>query len=140
MGILRQNKDGMVTVEATIWIPFICIIFLLLLKILFHWTELGIVQGELLVNACTEVSKERNVVNHTVNNEKVQYPKLHFLEKSNWKTEVGTKVLEVSFTGYLPKVFHRKVTRKTKIRKEHPITILRRRKRIGEAIQEIGLP
>lgn len=135
MRIRKEDEMGMITVEATIWIPFLCIVILILLKIFFQWTEIGIVQGELLVQACSsmiydeddkEITEEENTT-------------IYFLKNPIWKVEEEKQNWKEVFTADLQKPFKKQVTRKIQIQIEHPIKKLRRRERIGEALQEIGL-
>ncbi|MBO8463344.1 MAG: hypothetical protein IAC13_05365 [Firmicutes bacterium] len=134
MNPIKEDIRGMVTVESSIWIPFLCIVILGVITMLFQWTELGIAQGELLVHGCHVVTqKQENKIEST-------NPNMHFLKNAIWEADNGKKVWKEVFTANLQQPFKKKVTRKIKIEIENPIKKIRRREKIGETIQEIGLP
>lgn len=134
MNPIKEDIRGMVTVESSIWIPFLCIVILGVITMLFQWTELGIAQGELLVHGCHVVAeKQENKIEST-------NPNMHFLKNAIWEADNGKKVWKEVFTANLQQPFKKKVTRKIKIEIENPIKKIRRREKIGETIQEIGLP
>lgn len=131
-----ENEKGMITIEASIWIPFLCVIILSLFYMIVQWAELGIVQGELLVEASEAIAYGEEELQADKNEKEIQ---VHFLKNLFWKVEKGKKEWTKTFVATLQKPFDIQVSKKVKVISENPIKKIRRRERIGEAIQKDGL-
>lgn len=136
------EEKGSATVEATIWVPFVFFTVISLIVLSLQFMEMGIVQGEMLIlssNAIQLVDSERENVDLIASLE-VQKQKIHFIENVDWTSSENKKEWVGQFRGTTDVTPRRKTfQRKTKVRKEHPIQIIRRYKQIGETISNGGV-
>lgn len=133
------SKEGVATVEGAIWIPFVFLVTMLLLRLLFQWTEWGMVQGEMLVigaNAVSYVDTGKDFAEFHEN----KINQFHFLSHVRWDQEIGKEECTISFIAEQYPPLKKEAKKVIRIKTKNPIKTLRRRKRVEQAVQEVGLP
>lgn len=136
---IRKEEKGSATIEGAIWIPFIFIAVLMVLKILLQWTELGIVQGEMLCHTVSDINYEKSI-EHKKEMNKISIQDLQFLQNPVWTQEIKDRHYIVNFKAGQLEPLKPYIEQEICIKMENPIQVIRRRERLENISQEIGLP
>ena len=133
----------MKVVEGSVWIPFICLIFMAILLLTFQYMEWGIFQQELLIDCSKRVyDVDFNDKKDIKKEEMEEFPgkvkkKIHFLKNATGSISESGDHIKGSNSAEFHFLMGRKKREKTvEVKNENPIKKLRRRKRIEEGIQK----
>ena len=133
----------MKVVEGSVWIPFICFIFMAILLLTFQYMEWGICQQELLIDCSEKVydvdfnNKKGAAKEETKGFQSRIKKSIHFLKHVTGSISESGDHIKGSTSAEFHFLMGRKKSEKTiEVKNENPIKKLRRRKRIEEGIQK----
>lgn len=134
-----MDEKGSATIEGAIWIPFIFIAVLCIIKILFQWTELGVVQGEVTYFLSEQVTYDSEIKKK---NNKLEYniKKFDFLQNPTLKIQIEGNEYVSYFKAGQQAPLSPYIEQKICIKMENPIKKLRGRERVESILQEVRLP
>lgn len=134
-----RDEKGSATVEGAIWIPFIFITVICIIKVLFQWTELGVAQGEVTYFLAGQVTYDCEVKK---NNKDLKYHsnKFDFLQNPTVKIQIEGNEYVSHFKAGQQAPLSPYIEQKICIKMENPIKKLRGRERVESILQEVRLP
>lgn len=140
---MEKREEEMKVVEGSVWIPFICVVFMAILLLMFQSMEWGICQQELLINCSGKVydvdfNNKKNSVKEEEKGFQSRIKKnIHFLKHVTGSISESGEHIKGSISAEFGFLMGKKKREKTiEVKNENPIKKLRRRKRIEEGIQK----